>query len=139
MCEKSDYYSCGDLFVQLIVLKVSLLLMCQPIHAIDCVKSQTITYVGTYSCNRLCEKSDYYSCGTLFMQSIIRRIRNIIVHLMILFIICVLDCMRNCNINCFNEHPRSDPSSNIVGAPVLRSPRHRKCHSTKRLHTSIQK
>ena len=71
--------------------------MLEPIHAIDCVKCYTITRVGTYSCNQLCEKSDYYSCGNLFMQSIVIRIRNIIVHLMILFIICVLDCMNKGN------------------------------------------
>ena len=59
---------------------------------------------------RLCVTLDHYSCDDLVTQSIVRRMINIIVHLMMFFIICVLDCMRNFTINCLNEHPRASPS-----------------------------
>ena len=65
----------------------------------------------TYSCNRLCEKLDYYSYDHAIVQLIVRRIRNMIVHMRILFIVCVLDCMNSCTSDCLYEHPRSDPSS----------------------------
>ena len=85
--------------------------MCLPIHAIDCLKSWTINYMCTYSCNRLCEKLDYYSYGHVLVQLIVRRIRNMIVHMRILFITCVLDCMNSCTSDCLYEHPQYDPSS----------------------------
>ena len=65
----------------------------------------------TYSCNRLCEKLNYYSYGHVLVQLIVQRIRNMIVHMRILFITCVLDCMNSCTSDCLYEHPQSDPSS----------------------------
>ena len=38
-------------------------------------------------------------------------IRNMIVHMRVLFITCVLDCMNSCTSDCLYEHPQSDPSS----------------------------
>ena len=97
--------------MQLIVWKVGLLLMCIPIHTINCLKSWTINYMCTYSYNRLCEKLGYYSYGHVLVQLIVRRIRNMIVHMRVLFITCVLDCMNSCTSDCLYEHPWSDPSS----------------------------
>ena len=74
----------------------------------------------TYSCNRLCEKLNYYSYGHVLVQLIVRRIRNMIVHMRILFITCVLDCMNSCTSDCFNEHPRADPSSFVVMSKVVK-------------------
>ena len=94
--------------------------MCILIHAIDCLKSWTINYMCTYSCNRLCEKLNYYSYGHVLVQLIVRRIRNMIVHMRILFITCVLDCMNSCTSDCLYEHPRSDPSSRYCPVESLR-------------------
>ena len=52
---------------------------------------------------RLCVAFYDYSCGALFLQSIVRMIKNGIVHMMLFLIVCVLDC----NNNCFNENPQS--------------------------------
>ena len=38
---------------------------------------------------------------------------------MTLFINCVLDCMNNRNSDCLNEHPRADPSSEVVSDFLL--------------------
>ena len=65
----------------------------------------------TYSCNQLCEKLHYYSYGHVLVQLIVRRIRKMIVHMRILFI--VLDCMNSCTSDCFYEHPPANPSSGI--------------------------
>ena len=81
------HQSYGDIFMQLIVWKVGLLLMCIPIHTINCLKSWTINYMCTYSYNQWCEKLGYYSYGHVLVQLIVRRIRNMIVHMRVLFIL----------------------------------------------------
>ena len=112
------HQSYGDIFMQSIVWKVGLLLMCIPIHTINCLKSWTINYMCTYSYNRLCEKLGYYSYGHVLVQLIVRRIRNMIVHMRVLFITCVLDCMNSCTSDCLYEHPWSDPSSHGHHPPL---------------------
>ena len=81
-----------------------------------CEKLDYYTHVYTYSCNQLLEKLDYYSHGHVLVHeglTCVWKIKNMIVHMRILFITCILDHMYSCISDCFYEHPQASPFSNL--------------------------